>query len=167
MLNSRFFEDVDDLEGAGDAGVFRVVLHLLDLFGLCSPETVVGLDAGIRGCLGIAELIAERYGIVRSDASYGLEIVYGFKYANIVPKKPFFLIILGAHRLKDGCWQGVVEIPFVTIPKGINHSVLICYHNTGLRSKTRALAPSGFPAGAGPFGRVRRRHDSPDRRTCR
>ena len=47
-----------------------VVLHLFDLFCLGAPETVIGFDAGIRGCLGIAELIAERDGILRIDVEY-------------------------------------------------------------------------------------------------
>ena len=33
--------------------------HLVTLFVMCSPEAVIGFDAGIRGSLRIAEVIAK------------------------------------------------------------------------------------------------------------
>ena len=67
FLHDGLFQDVDDLEWGSDAGMIGVGEHLVALFIFGAPETMVGLDTGIRRSLGIADLIAEGDGVVSRD----------------------------------------------------------------------------------------------------
>ena len=58
-------QDVDDLKRGGDALVVRICKHHGEFAGLGSPEAVVGLDARIRGCQCITEVIAKGQYVLR------------------------------------------------------------------------------------------------------